>query len=236
MSENKKEFVGIRDEISPKFLIDEKEKKDFQSFFLILGLIFNDIKGLIFFQKTIEDLYRRPNFDEVSAHAGEYNGLMVQIDKLLISTVGEFFIFIEKNSLVLKSINFLFLFNKLELENQKTWSEILKFDKGSTLFSKIAQIRSNVAFHYDHSRENLRRGFINSFYTKNKDLIQHKRAYYSLGDTMENTRIYYADAAVADYVNDLLDTNDRGKIMQTIHELNHAIQSLLRVYLKNIKK
>jgi hypothetical protein len=67
MSENKKEFVGIRDEISPKFLIDEKEKKDFQSFFLILGLIFNDIKGLIFFQKTIEDLYRRPNFDEVSS-------------------------------------------------------------------------------------------------------------------------------------------------------------------------
>lgn len=233
---NKKEFLGALEEISPKLLVDEKKKTDIQSFFLILGLIFNDLKGLVFFQKFIEDNYRKPDINEISAHAGEYNGLIAQADKLLIATVGEFFKFIEENKSVLNSIPFLLLTKKLDSDNKYRWNDLVSMGDGSTVLSKIARVRSNVTFHYDNSMEELRRGFIDSFFIKRKDLIHHKRAYYSLGNNMENTRIYYSDAAAQDYIHSLLGVDDRVMIRKAIDGMNHTIQGLLQVYLKSIKK
>jgi hypothetical protein len=233
---DKKEFSGELKDISPKHIIDQDNKKDIQSFFLILGLIFDDLKGLIFFQKVIEDNYRKPDVNEVSAHAGEYNGLIAQTERLLIATVGEFFKFIEENEVVLTSTNFLLTLKKLSLEKRNRWNDLVSFGDGSTILSKIARIRSNVTFHYDNSMEELRRGFINSFFSNRKDLIQHKRAYYSFGNTMENTRMYYSDAAAEDYIHALLGTEDRIAIREAINGMNHTIQGLLRVYLENIKR
>ena len=231
-----KEFSGKRSDISPRLLINIDKEDSVQSFFLILGLIFNDLKGLIFFQKFIEDNYRKPDASETSAHAGEYNGLIAQADKLIIATVGEFFNFIEKNRPVLTNIKFLLLVKELAPENQLRWTDLTKMEMGSTVLSKIARIRSNVTFHYDHSMEELRRGFINSFFQTSKELPQHKRAYYSLGDSMENSRIYYSDAAAQDYINSLLNIDERKQIRFAVDEMNHTIQGLLRIYLKSIKK
>ncbi|MFA7216840.1 MAG: hypothetical protein WC095_02575 [Candidatus Paceibacterota bacterium] len=239
MEENiiKKEFPGNRKDISPRHVVDENKKDDLQTFFLILGLIFNDLKGLIFFQKTIEDNYRKPNIDETSVHAGEYNGLIAQADKLLIATVGEFFKFIEKNKFVLNSMPFKLLLKKNNNQDYKNkWNDLVRLDDGSSILSKISRVRSNVAFHYDNSMEELRRGFINSFYLKEKDLVQHKRAFYSLGNDMENTRIYYSDAATQSYINSLIGIDDREKIMGAIKNMNYTIQWLLKIYLDSVKK
>lgn len=234
---DKKEFPGNLEDISPRNLIDEKNKNDLQSFFLILGLIFNDLKGLIFFQKFIEDNYRKPDINEVSVHAGEYSGLIAQADKLLIATVGEFFKFIEENRAVLNSLPFQLLLKHINNQVYKNkWSDLVNSVNGSTTLSKIARVRSNVTFHYDNSMEELRRGFINSFFSKEKDLAQHKRAYYSLGNDMENTRMYYSDAATQSYINSLIGTDDREKIRKAINDMNHTIQWLLRIYLDNIKR
>lgn len=236
-NDSKKEFPGSLEDISPRHLIDENNKNDLQSFFLILGLIFNDLKGLIFFQKFIENNYRKPNINEVSVHAGEYGGLMAQADKLLIATVGEFFKFIEENKAVLNSLSFLLLLKKTSNRDYKNkWYDLVKSSDGSTILSKIARVRSNITFHYDNSMEELRRGFIDSFFLKEKDLTQHKRAYYSLGNDMENTRIYYSDAATQSYINSLLGIEGREKIRYAVNDMNHTIQWLLRIYLDSIKK
>lgn len=232
----KKEFPNILNDISPRHLIDENNKDETQSFFLILGLIFNDLKGLIFFQKIIEDGYRKPTPEEVSAHAGEYNGLIAQADKLLIATVGEFFKFIEENRAVLNSLYFLLLLKKLNIEKRKRWNDLVNLMGDSNILSKIARVRSNVAFHYDNSMEELRKGFINSFFLKRKNLIQHKRAYYSFGNTMETTRMYYSDAAAEDYIHSLIGEDDKIKIRIAINDMNHTIQGLLKVYLEDLKK
>jgi len=239
MEENiiKKEFPGNLKDISPRNIVDENKKDDLQTFFLILGLIFNDLKGLIFFQKTIEDNYRKPNIDEISAHAGEYNGLIAQADKLLIATVGEFFKFIEKNEFVLNSIPFKLLLKKNNNQDYKNkWNDLVRLDDGSSVLSKIFQVRSNITFHYDNRMKELRRGFIDSFYLREKDLIQHKRAFYSLGNDMENTRIYYSDAATQSYINSLIGIDDREKIMGAIKNMNYTIQWLLKIYLDSVKK
>lgn len=234
---NKKEFPGNLEDISPIHLIDEKNKNNLQSFFLILGLIFNDLKGLIFFQKIIEDNYRKPNADETSAHAGEYSGLMVQADKLLIATVGEFYKFIDENRVILSSLQFqLLLKNNKNLVYKNKWYDLIKLGDGSTILSKIARVRSNVTFHYDNSMEELRRGFISSFFLREKGLIQHKRAFYSLGDDMEHTRIYYSDAATQTYINTIVGVDDRVKIIEAINDMNQTIQWLLKIYLESVKK
>lgn len=233
---NKEEFSGNLQGISPGLIIDEGSKDESQSFFLILGSIFNDLKGLIFFQKLVEDNYRKPELNEVSAHAGEYNGLIAQADKLLIATVGEFFIFLEKNKSFLGSYKFLLLLKKLNIENRNCWNDLIKLNGGSTILSKIARVRSNVAFHYDHSMEEIKKGFIKSFFSDRKDLPQHKKAYFSFGNTMKETRIYYSDAAVADYIHHLLDIKDRAEIKTALDRMNRAIQGLLYVYIESIKR
>lgn len=234
---DKKEFPSNLEDISPRNLINENNKNDLQSFFLILGLIFNDLKGLIFFQKLVEDNYRRPNVDETSAHAGEYNGLIAQADRLLIATVGEFFKFIEENKTVLNSLHFLLLLKKTNNRDYiNRWNDLIKLGDGTTVLSKIARVRSNVTFHYDNSMEELRRGFISSFFSKEKNLIHHKRAFYSLGNDMENTRIYYSDAAAQSYINSFLEIDDRVKIRNAINNMNLTVHWLLKIYLDNIKK
>lgn len=233
---DKKEFPGKLQRVSSEDLINRDKNEEIQSFFLILGLIFNDLKGLVFFQKFIEDNYRKPDPTEVSAHAGEYNGLMAQANKLLIATVGEFFIFLEKNEAILKNIYFLLLLKKLNPETRSNWIDLTRLSDGSSILSKIARVRSNVAFHYDHSMEELRKGYIRSFFSERKDLVQHKYAYFSIGMTMEQTRMYYSDAAAEDYILSLLGTDDKLNIRKAIDQMNHTIRGLLHAHLEFVKK
>lgn len=233
---SKKEFFGKLSNISPMHIIDLDNKKDIQSFFLILGLIFNDIKGLIFFQKIIEDNYRKPDVNEVSAHSGEYNGLVVQAERLLIAATAEFISFLDKNKAVVNSINFQVILKGLNSENRKSWDNLVKFGSQSTTLTKIARVRSNIAFHYDHSMEELRRGFIDSFFNKRGDLIQHRHAYYSLGDDVETTRIHFSDAAAEDYVHSLIAIEDKNEIRKAIIDMNQSVHALLCLYLEGIKK
>ncbi len=235
-NQNKIKFHGDLEDISPRHLIDEKNKNDLQSFFLILGLIFNDLKGLIFFQKIVEDNYTKPDVGETTLHAAEYSGLIVQLDKLLIATVGEFFKFIDVNKSVISDIQFHLLLKKNNNQDYiNEWNDLINISEGSTILSKIARVRSNVIFHYDHSMEELRKGFINCFFRGEKNLSQHKHAFYSIGDDMEHTRMYYADAAVQSYINSLLDTDDRSQIRNAIIDMNQTIQWLLKIYLKDVK-
>ncbi len=234
---NKKEFTGILEHISPDLLINKDNQDKYQSFFLILGMIYNDLKGLIFFQKIIEDNYRLPDKDEVTVHMGEYSGLMTQANKFLISVVAEFLLFTEKNKDVVNSIPFRVLLKKVDNKTRVDWINIIDPEQDVTsIISKIARIRSNVSFHYDHSAEELRRGFVRSFFKESKGLVQHKKAYFSFGDTMEFTRFYYSDAAVDEYVRSLITGEDMANIRKFIGNMNQSIQAMLLVYIRSIKK
>jgi hypothetical protein len=105
----------------------------------------------------------------------------------------------------------------------------------SSIISKITRVRSNVSFHFDHSKKELRKGFIRSFYGQSKEIIQHNKAYFSLGIDMKNTRFFYADAAVEDYVKSLLDESDMKVVMKTIDTMNLTLQSLITAYIMSIK-
>ena len=231
-----KEFNGSLESISPSKLINKDKKDDFESFFLVLGMIFNDLKGIVFFEKLLDETYRKPNPGEKSVHMGEFSGLKIQIQKNLIGAASEFLIFLKENSGVINSPKFMLLIKKLPQDKKLMWAELVGTDRSvNPIISKLAQVRSNVLSHYDYSLENLRRGFIRSFFKESKDLPQHDRAYFSLGGSMELTRFYYSDAAVEEYIKSLVTGEDLNIVAELIKNMNHFIQTLLAQYIKGRK-
>ena len=100
------EFQGRLRKIYPKRLINPEVKDELQTFFLTLGMIYNDFKNLILFEKLVVENYRKPKKDEVSAHAGEYGGVLIWVHKNFVAYINEFFLFIKENKGIIESNKF----------------------------------------------------------------------------------------------------------------------------------
>lgn len=234
-------FTGKLSKIAPSKLIDQRNDDQMDSFFLVLGLIYNDLKGLVLFYNLFLEKYEVPDKEvEPNCHSGEYEGVKKQLDRLVIAFLSEMFIFLEKSHDVLHTAKFQVLVNKsLDSDQKKQWDSIigyLKKDQGKStrsFLSKIAEIRSNVAYHYDHSLSELKKSFRKFFFSGAGNSFQEK-AYYSMGESMRDTRFYYADAAVQQYLQDKLGAGDDEfqKIPKIVEDINQVFSCLLRVYLK----
>lgn len=241
---DKKEFKGEISHISPHKLIQKDKNNDFDNFFLVLGLIYNDLKDIIFFVDSFNKSYREPKYDgseEPSVHLGQCGGIQNHINRLVIGLISEFFIFLEKNNEVTSSINFQLFIKKLPEEVRNDWFNLLgTLDNESEDFlSKIARIRSNIAFHYDQSLTELRSGFIEKFFGVNKDKSS-EYAFYSLGGTMETTRFYYCDGSVEAYSKKLLGSSPEDNYFENVRDLipkiNKTIGNIMVFYLAQKNK
>ena len=195
----KKRFESELRWIDPCLLINKENNDKLGSFFLALGVIFNDLKGAIILEKILTESYEQPTDDEVTAHAGDYGGIMIQTQKLIASIISEFFVFLKKNNDIFVTPEFNAIFKRLGKSDQNLWEQMIegangKFFNASELLKSIVQIRSNIAFHYDHSGKILLSGYKSRFFSDVKE-GRNEKAYYSLGETIELTRFYFSDAA-----------------------------------------
>jgi hypothetical protein len=233
MEEQKKEFNSDLFNIDKSKLISKDQKDDFKSFFLILSLIYNDLKGIIFFQKTIEDNYRKPNIDEDTSHAAEYSGIIVQTNRILITLIVEFISFIEENRNVITDPRFSLLMKRIDKETKRNWAYLINPEvEKNSIMSKMRIIRSNVSSHYDHSLKQLRTGYIKCFFGGD-GLNTHNKAFYTFGNTMKLTRFCYADAAVQEYVNSLMGENI-DSMRSFVEKLNHTLRIMIYKYLTSL--
>jgi hypothetical protein len=164
-------FSGELKWITPNLLITEGEHNKTESFFLGLAVIFNDLKGLILFEKLLADNYEKPQSEEPTCHAGNYAGTMVQIQKLIASTINEFFIFLKKSDEVFSESEFKQIFGRLSKSDKELWDGMIaaahdKLPGVAGLLKTIVQIRSNITFHYDHSGKILRKVIAADFLAK----------------------------------------------------------------------
>ena len=241
------EFKGGLRHIEPSRLIREDTNDLLARFFLVLAVIYNDIKGLTLFEKLVVGTYRKVEPKEVSVHAGEYGGVLTQISKLFISNIREFFVFLKENEKILLTLEFKEVLEKTNKNIQNSWKNItdIALDRSpeSSDFTKhLILIRNNVAFHYYQSGKGLKKSFCDYFYKKEK-ISKNYLAYYSIGETMEDTRFFYADAAVQEYMgliaNNKLEGFDikyKKEISEIISNMNFTISRLLKAYLKNRPK
>lgn len=240
-----KKFIGNLDNIVPSKLINQNDVKDLDCFFLVLGLIYNDLKGLILFDVTIREIYEKPTDFEPTVHAGEYSGIRLQIERLMIGLVSEFFVFLRENKATLNSTQFGIIFKQLTNEAKKSWNNFVLISnqtsqKGENFFKNLARIRSNVVFHYNYSGEELAKGYINKFYIQEKTAT-NKKAFFSLGSNMESTRFFYCDGAIEAYlmehlkIKPLEKDNYLQELQNRVSEMNIVIGALIRKYLEKKK-
>ena len=167
------EFKGELKYIEPYRLIKEDKDDPFARFFLVLAVIFNDLKGITLFEKLVIDKYRKEKPEEVSVQVGELGGIFTQIGKLFIGNIREFFDFLKENKKVLLTMEFKEILLKTNKNIQNRWEDITDIAFGrlpsSSDFTKhLILIRNNVAFHYNQSGKELKKSFCSYFYKKEK--------------------------------------------------------------------
>lgn len=241
-----KRLPGELKSTNPKNLIDPSIQNDLDDFFLVLALVFNDLKGLILLDSTFREVYETLLNNEVSVHSGEYNGIRIQIHRLLIGQVSEFFVFLGKNTTLINSLAFKLILKKITQEDIKSWTNLVsvntKLKNDDSFFSKLARIRNNLAFHYNSDSKEIAKSFKKKFFEEEKN-PGNLKAYFSLGNNMETTRFDYCDALINSYLVEHLKTNSSGTenyqeiLLKSITEMSSTINQLLRAYFKfkNIK-
>lgn len=237
----------------PESLISAEGKvDDFDSFFLTLSLIFNDIKGLVYFDEFVK--LNTPNkFDDLpTGIEGESTGLNTQIFKIAASYLFEFMKFLEKNKKIVNDDKFSLYLRKLSGENRNIWNLLYNvvLSKKDDMpnndlldFKKIlTKIRSNVSFHYYQSGKSLVEGYREHFFINKKCKKEFRDyAYYSIKKTnFYKNRFYYADAAINGYINKTLGFHGEvkdvsGKIIQLSGLVSLVIVGLLDIYLEEKK-
>ena len=104
--------------------------------------------------------------------------------------------FLKKNTDVFSEIEFKQVLERLSKSDKSLWDGIVvaahgKLNSVNDFLNTIIQIRSNIAFHYDHSGKIFRRGYISKFFGKNKDEV---RRYVLSLDNVYSVDIKYSPA------------------------------------------
>jgi len=195
-----KRFAGELEDIDPSRLITEGRFDRMESFFLGLGLIFNDFKGLILFEELVIDSYDKPKPSDLDDHSGNYAGVMVQIHRLFAGVVSGFFEFVQKNEKVYNTPEFKEILSKVSSGVKHQWESLKaaafeEWGEAEKLLSTSSAIRNHVAFHVDPSGQGLREGYISHFFGNTKHGRSAKAFYSAVTGNKPLSRFYFSDAA-----------------------------------------
>lgn len=245
----KKIFAGELMKIDPYLLIYENGDDKLGSFFLRLGIIFNDLKCVLLFQELLKDNYEQPKSGDETTHAGNYYGTLVYMQRLIAGIIWEFFEFLKNNYKIFNNGDFKTIFNKISKSDQRLWEQLInasnnKLNDASDLLNSLVKIRNNIAFHYDHSGKIILRGYRNRFFDSSEN-CGNKYAYYSIGENIKLTRFYFSDAAVEESLYTMagkkLDENIKGneslikyqeQVWETITVISTSMISLIKNFIQ----
>ncbi|MDO8183653.1 MAG: hypothetical protein Q7T49_01535 [bacterium] len=233
---------GKLHKVFPSNLIPEelgdKDTEDYRAFLLTLSVIFNDLKGLIILHDTLPDIYRKPPDEETSSHSGEYNGLEIQLLRMLFATLHEFLEFIKEKHKIYEGKYFQQLLSSCSRNTQQIWTILSdtsrrvspvnsEMNKLKELADKLQQIRDNISFHYQ-TRKKLMEGFRRFFYGIMKITPEAKKWVFWSGTktSFGDIHFYYADAALQGY----LEEKDTSKAFELMSLIAKAISDVLLEY------
>jgi hypothetical protein len=136
----------------------------------------------------------------VSPEAGEWSGFEIQTYRLIAGLLHELLNLIEKSSSVVEGEEMRRIMRKAPSAIRKQWSDIVGVATGQTephnkaFAQTLAVIRNNAVFHY-HQQKLLVKGYREFFFDSEPTPV-NEVAFASVGRDMEQTRFYFADAAM----------------------------------------
>ncbi|MEK7066159.1 MAG: hypothetical protein AAB965_01135, partial [Patescibacteria group bacterium] len=173
----------------------------------------------------------------------------VQVKKLKASFIHEFFVFLKENHNIVECAEFIEILERLPVGEKAIWCEIVsvalgRSEKLSDFSDTLSRIRDNIGFHYYQSGKVLKKSFNSRFFGEERVNQKSRTAYYSVGNTLGETRFYFADAAVEEYLflqagkpvskssleNDLIKKYEI-KVRDTIEVMNRILMLLLKNFL-----
>lgn len=170
---------------------------------LTLALVFNDLKLISWTKEQLKRGRRPSDPTRISRYAGQWYGMSGSANRLGVGLLVELGKVLQDNNKLLNEEPLLSCIGKLKGKKKAAWNDLMDFANGrrskSGLTAFLRSIRNEVAFHYDVKQdgETLMNGYRTHFSKKSADA---QYAYVSLGETMETTRFYFADAAVSEVI------------------------------------
>lgn len=172
---------------------------------LSLSLIFNDSKDLSWWLCQIEK--GRPAISTaVTPYRGNFNGMHVHIMRLLLSLFHESLELLDTYNKTITDPKFSPYTANLSGAAKLRWDDAVSListwkdarGKRTPFKTFLHHIRSKAAFHYDGRALLLS---YEKFFSRQSSPNKHF-AYASLGSTLEETRLFFADAAAQQIIND----------------------------------
>jgi len=251
MENPKKDFVtSDLIKIRPEKLLkqDASSKNDgdrLSAYMMMLATYFNDLKGLVHINEW-KKAYRFPDQDETTSHAGEYNGVQNQLNRMLVSTLHELTVCIDKNKEIMESADFTRYENKLDSRVRPWWDDLKNFsingvgdgDKTSEFQHFLLMVRNNVSSHVQNPKPIIE-GYLEHFYNKTgKGGEKEDFVFYAYDQSdIFRTRFYFADATTGSYfrkrIEEVGDTQHTwNKTVEWSIELTKILSDLVASYLK----
>lgn len=202
----------------------------------------NDLKGLLFFHDILEEFPPTVTPNSISARMGEYTGIRWQAFRYITGVLHEIIKLIIENEDTFKKDQITIAISKLEGEAKESWELLLKFVNDSPSMNEdlkklrnlIRYIRDNSSFHYFQPKEVVK-GYKTAFEPEKRP---DGLAYFCRGNSMQETRYHFADAAMEDFLLTKLNnfSSEHTMVLRTfISTTKIALHYLVFQYLKQIQ-
>ncbi len=208
-------------------------------FIIALATVYNDLKDTDWICQQL--LNNKPkNANQITAQHGQWNGMMCFVFRKYIAILFEFFELLNRNKSVFGQSSIVDTELIMSREYSLYWKNLkdVAFSKNSSSESEAkriwlvcCEIRNSNAYHY-YGISSFSDGFKKYLSSTGADA----RLYMSLGEDMEGSRFFFADAAGQNFYNSIFSKRQitEKQILNFVRLLNGGIMSFLKSFFQII--
>ncbi|MBX3032732.1 MAG: hypothetical protein KF865_02330 [Bdellovibrionaceae bacterium] len=209
--------------------------EDHHSFVLAVSTAFNDLKDYYWvYQQLIDN--RPSDLNKIDPRRGQWNGMGVFVVRKILATFYEFLELLEKKSQILEHQTIKNAVALMGPTSRAAWNRLTTMAiakaKGlpndqQSIYKVVMRVRHNITSHY-YGTDNFSSGF--KAYCQSR----HDAAVYaSMGETMEGTRFFYADAACQQFLQKIHSDHSvtQEQVLKSVKEMNEACRMFLESFL-----
>lgn len=207
------------------------------SFIVALALVYNDCKDLLHQWEVLQEFRPKPPKKGVSAQFGQFCGMMGHCFRQQVGLLNGLLELLDKNRRRLSSPILNEAISALSGKARDGWSELEALAASESIPPKLKPIRSLITLirnkgshHYD--TDVLKSGYVAHF---GQSGPEHERAYISYGKNLEESRFYFADAAITGYHDrkmNKVDPSFHNTLAKYLRGLHPALRGLIGRYLR----
>jgi hypothetical protein len=196
--------LGQLETFDARAFVADGDEQDVCNFVLALALIHADYRNLIVAYALLE-ADQPADVSLINRRNGEWSGIRIHLIRQhaalvhsLLDLIGD-----EKSQPVIASDTFQEVLRRLDRQARECWNGLILVSQNKpsedAFVKSIMFLRHKVASHYDPKE--IFRGYERAFLGAGAAADPRRRPYVSRGNTLRNTRYYFADAAATAYLN-----------------------------------